>query len=109
MKKLVIFDLDGTLAQSKSSLEAMAGLLGRLLGIVEVAIISGGAPGRNAPQIRQVGPGNCSICGMTLEPVKATAEVGENYELTDMTRRFWVGFALILPVFLLEKGVTFLR
>jgi phosphoserine phosphatase len=43
MKKLVIFDLDGTLAQSKSSLEAMAGLLGRLLGIVEVAIISGGA------------------------------------------------------------------
>lgn len=42
MKKLVIFDLDGTLAQSKSSLEAVAGL-GRLLGIVEVAIISGGA------------------------------------------------------------------
>jgi hypothetical protein len=30
---------------------------------------------------------------MTLEPVKATAEVGENHELTDMTRRFWVGFA----------------
>jgi phosphomannomutase len=44
MKKLVIFDLDGTLAQSKSSLDAaMAGLLGRLLGIVEVAIISRGA------------------------------------------------------------------
>jgi phosphomannomutase len=44
MKKLVIFDLDGTLAQSKSSLDAeMAGLLGRLLGIVRVAIISGGA------------------------------------------------------------------
>jgi Cu+-exporting ATPase len=33
------------------------------------------------PQIRQVGPGNCPICGMTLEPVKATAEVGENREL----------------------------
>jgi Cu+-exporting ATPase len=41
------------------------------------------------PQIRQVGPGNCPICGMTLEPVKATAEVGENRELIDMTRRFW--------------------
>jgi Cu+-exporting ATPase len=41
---------------------------------------------------------------MTLEPVKATAEVGENYELTDMTRRFWVGFALTLPVFVLEMG-----
>jgi P-type Cu+ transporter len=56
------------------------------------------------PQIRQVGPGSCPICGMTLEPVKATAEVGENYELTNMTRRFWVGFALTLPVFVLEMG-----
>ena len=44
MKGLVIFDLDGTLALSKSSLDPeMAGLLGRLLGIVKVAIISGGA------------------------------------------------------------------
>ena len=41
---------------------------------------------------------------MTLEPVKATAEAGENYELTDMTRRFWIGFALALPVFVLEMG-----
>jgi P-type Cu+ transporter len=56
------------------------------------------------PQIRQVGPGNCPICGMTLEPVKATAEVGENHELTDMTRRFWVGAALTVPVFVLEMG-----
>ena len=56
------------------------------------------------PQIRQVGPGNCLICGMTLEPVTATAEFGENHELTDMTRRFWVGLALALPVFVLEMG-----
>jgi P-type Cu+ transporter len=56
------------------------------------------------PQIRQVGPGNCPICGMTLEPVKATAEVGENRELTDMTRRFWVGSVLTLPVLVLEMG-----
>jgi Cu+-exporting ATPase len=56
------------------------------------------------PQIRQVGPGNCPICGMTLEPVKATAEVGENHELMDMTRRFWVGLVLTLPVFVLEMG-----
>jgi Cu+-exporting ATPase len=56
------------------------------------------------PQIRQTGPGNCPICGMTLEPVKATAEVGENRELTDMTRRFWVGLALTLPVLVLEMG-----
>jgi Cu+-exporting ATPase len=56
------------------------------------------------PKIRQIGPGNCPICGMTLEPVKATAEVGENHELTDMTRRFLVGFALTVPVFVLEMG-----
>src|SRR5665213_872925 len=56
------------------------------------------------PQIRQVGPGNCPICGMTLEPVKATAAVGENHELVDMTRRFWIGLALTLPVFILEMG-----
>jgi Cu+-exporting ATPase len=41
---------------------------------------------------------------MTLEPVKATAEVGENHELIDMTRRFWVGLLLTLPVFVLEMG-----
>ena len=56
------------------------------------------------PQIRQVGPGNCPICGMTLEPVDATAEVGENHELRDMTRRFSVGAVLTVPVFVLEMG-----
>ncbi len=56
------------------------------------------------PQIRQVGPGNCPICGMTLEPVAATAAVGPNHELVDMTRRFWVGLILTLPVFILEMG-----
>jgi HAD superfamily hydrolase (TIGR01484 family) len=43
MKKLIVFDLDGTLAESKSSIDAeMAGLLERLLGVAQVAIISGG-------------------------------------------------------------------
>ena len=56
------------------------------------------------PQIRQVGPGNCPICGMTLEPVEAAADVGENRELADMTRRVWVGLVLTLPVFVLEMG-----
>ena len=56
------------------------------------------------PQIRQLGPGNCPICGMTLEPVTVTAEAGPNHELLDMTRRFWVGLALALPVFVLEMG-----
>jgi Cu+-exporting ATPase len=61
------------------------------------------------PQIRQVGPGNCPICGMTLEPVVSTAETEPSAELTDMTRRFWVGLALTLPVFVLEMGGHFLN
>jgi Cu+-exporting ATPase len=59
------------------------------------------------PQIRQVGPGNCPICGMSLEPEIVTAESGPNHELVDMTRRFWVGVALAVPVFLLEMGGHF--
>jgi Cu+-exporting ATPase len=56
------------------------------------------------PQIRQVGPGNCPICGMALEPEVATADAGPNPELIDMTRRFWVGLALSVPVVILEMG-----
>jgi Cu+-exporting ATPase len=56
------------------------------------------------PQIRQVGPGNCPICGMALEPELATADTGPNPELIDMTRRFWVGLALSIPVIILEMG-----
>jgi hypothetical protein len=56
------------------------------------------------PQIRQAGPGHCPICGMTLEPVTATADIGSNRELANMTRRFWVGLVLTLPVFCLEMG-----
>ncbi len=51
------------------------------------------------PEIRQVGPGNCPICGMALEPVVASAEEQPNPELVDMTRRFWIGLALTVPVF----------
>ncbi|MEK4031995.1 copper-translocating P-type ATPase [Methylocystis sp. IM3] len=61
------------------------------------------------PQIRQVGPGNCPICGMTLEPVVSTGETEPSAELADMTRRFWVGLALTLPVFVLEMGGHFLN
>ena len=56
------------------------------------------------PEVRQMGPGNCPICGMALEPVLATAEQGESPELRDMTRRFWIGLVLTLPVFALEMG-----
>jgi Cu+-exporting ATPase len=56
------------------------------------------------PQIRQVGPGSCPICGMALEPETVTAEAGPNHELKDMTLRLWVGLALAVPVFALEMG-----
>ena len=56
------------------------------------------------PQIQQVGPGTCPICGMALEPMTVTAESGPNHELIDMTRRFWVGLVLTIPVFVLEMG-----
>ena len=56
------------------------------------------------PQIRQVGPGSCPICGMALEPEIATADTGPNPELIDMTRRFWIGLVLTLPVLALEMG-----
>jgi len=56
------------------------------------------------PEIRQVGPGSCPICGMALEPEIATAETGPNPELADMSRRFWIGTALTIPVVVLEMG-----
>jgi len=56
------------------------------------------------PEIRQQGPGDCPICGMALEPEEVSLDDGPSEELTDMTRRFWIGLALALPVFLLEMG-----
>ncbi len=56
------------------------------------------------PEIRQIGPGSCPICGMALEPMTVTADSGPNPELADMTRRLWVGLVLALPVVVLEMG-----
>jgi Cu+-exporting ATPase len=56
------------------------------------------------PQIRQAGPGSCPICGMALEPELATLDTAPNPELTDMTRRFWIGLVLALPAVVLEMG-----
>ncbi len=56
------------------------------------------------PQIRQVGPGACPICGMALEPEMVTADSGPNPELADMMRRFWIGLLLAAPVVVLEMG-----
>ena len=55
------------------------------------------------PEVRQVGPGNCPICGMALEPLLATAEE-DTSELDDMTRRFKVSVALSLPLLLISMS-----
>jgi len=54
------------------------------------------------PEIRQVGPGSCPICGMALEPVDVTEGHGPHPELLDMQRRFWIAVALTVPVLVLE-------
>jgi Cu+-exporting ATPase len=56
------------------------------------------------PEVRQEGPGSCPICGMALEPETVSAEAQPNEELADMKRRFWIGLALTVPVFVLEMG-----
>ena len=56
------------------------------------------------PEIRQVGPGSCPICGMALEPAEVSLDQGPNEELLDMTRRLWIGGALAVPVVALDMG-----
>ena len=56
------------------------------------------------PEIRQIGPGSCPICGMALEPEVATLDAAPNPELADMTRRFWIGLVFALPAVILEMG-----
>ena len=56
------------------------------------------------PQVRQIGPGSCPICGMALEPVTATLDEHPSQELVDMSRRFWVSAALTAPLLLLAMG-----
>jgi Cu+-exporting ATPase len=56
------------------------------------------------PEIVRDEPGSCPICGMALEPMTPTAGEESNPELADMTRRFWVGAALSLPLLVLAMG-----
>ena len=58
------------------------------------------------PEVQQNHPGDCPKCGMALEPKTVTAGTDdeENVELRDMTRRFWIGAALTLPVFILAMA-----
>ena len=57
------------------------------------------------PQIRRNSPGQCPICGMTLEPLEPTLDEEPSPELINMTRRFWVSAVLSLPLLLLAMGM----
>lgn len=59
------------------------------------------------PEIVQIGPGSCPICGMALEPKEITLDDAPDPEYIDMYRRFWVSAMLTLPVFLLAMGEFF--
>lgn len=56
------------------------------------------------PEVEQVGPGNCPKCGMDLEPKMIAIDEDDDGSESDMTRRFWVGVALSLPLLLLTMG-----
>jgi len=79
------------------------------------AAAQGGAPAPTAtgapsytcpmhPQIVRSEPGNCPICGMTLEPLVVSAGDGASPELADMTRRFWIATALAIPLIAIEMS-----
>ncbi|MBF8305920.1 MAG: silP, partial [Acidobacteria bacterium] len=56
------------------------------------------------PEIVRPGPGSCPICGMALEPRTVSAEEEEDPELKSMTRRFWAGVILTLPILFSAMG-----
>ncbi len=56
------------------------------------------------PEIEQEGPGFCPKCGMALEPITVAVEEGENQELVDMRRRFYLSLLLTVPEFIIAMG-----
>jgi Cu+-exporting ATPase len=57
------------------------------------------------PEIKQIGPGNCPICGMALEPTEISLDYEEDKsELHDMTLRFWVSVVLCAPLLIITMG-----
>jgi Cu+-exporting ATPase len=61
------------------------------------------------PEIVQIGPGSCPICGMALEPIEVSAEIEADPEYDSMRRRFWVSAALSFPLLLLSMFGESLR
>ncbi len=57
------------------------------------------------PEVVQIGPGSCPICGMALEPKHIQAGEEENPELADMQRRFWISVVLTVPLLVISMGM----
>lgn len=73
MKRLIVFDLDGTLAQSKAALDdEMAALFGRLLGVIRVAIISGGDFPQFQKQVIDRLPSSSDVGNLSILPTSGT-------------------------------------
>ena len=60
------------------------------------------------PEIVQIGPGACPICGMALEPMEVLAEAEADPEYESMSRRFWVSAALSVPILVIAMGAHWL-
>ena len=57
------------------------------------------------PEIKQIGPGSCPICGMALEPVMSSSDQQEDQaEYLDMKKRFWISFFLSMPLLIVSMG-----
>src|ERR1017187_9068175 len=85
MKKLIVFDLDGTLAPSKSSLAPQtAALLHDLLGIVKVAVISGGAWTQFEKQLLADLPPDSHLANLSLLPTCGTKFLQYNEKWTEL-------------------------
>jgi Cu+-exporting ATPase len=56
------------------------------------------------PQILQIGPGSCPICGMALEPVEVSLEAEADPEYDSMSRRLWVSVAFSIPLLVIAMG-----
>ena len=59
------------------------------------------------PEIEQVGPGTCPICGMALEPKGISLTEGPSEEYLDFRRRFWIGAVLTVPLAIVAMGRHF--
>jgi P-type Cu+ transporter len=56
------------------------------------------------PEIEQDHPGNCPKCGMRLEPKTIAAEPGDDSEIRALSRKFWIGLILTIPVLVIAMG-----